>query len=417
MSLVLHYAMNSAVDAELGIDSAGSSLNATNNTVTSFADPTYGNVAYFDGSSDLQLGVASVPAAMVSSASRTVSMWIRRISANNGIITSAGDQSVVRRRYRLQINTDDTVDLQYFNTTASSINTAMGLGWRHLTFTYNGTTSKGYLDGVQGFSVAKSLFTVATDLGIGIDPTGGSTIQYNGYMTDYRIYDDALDATAVGTLFSTGPSIGFTLSATMYTHLADLTWGTVSGATNYTITQTEDAGPETTIVSETVDSVVTYETLPGSAYIYNIYSDLDLVTPAATISETADLVTTVTVQELLTRISNDLTTLTETALVEIDGELRNALTTGDVVLTDEGNATFVSDADTLTLPPGYIEKVLVPFDTSSGASQTVTITLPDASSEVFTYDDGADEVISGAVNYAVGEYFKSGTYKVTVTEL
>jgi len=33
------------------------------------------------------------------------------------------------------------------------------------------------------------------------------------------------------------------------------------------------------------------------------------------------------------------------------------------------------------------------------------------------YDEGADEVISGAVNYAIGEYFKSGTYKVSVKNL
>ena len=32
--------------------------------------------------------------------------------------------------------------------------------------------------------------------------------------------------------------------------------------------------------------------------------------------------------------------------------------------------------------------------------------LPDASNEV-----------SGGTNYAIGEYFKSGTYKVTVTDL
>lgn len=73
--------------------------------------------------------------------------------------------------------------------------------------------------------------------------------------------------------------------------------------------------PETTIVDASADFTASYETLPGSAYVYNIYTDSDLVTPAAIITETADTITTVTVQEILTIISNDLTVLPETAIV------------------------------------------------------------------------------------------------------
>ena len=423
MSLVLHYAMNTSVDADLGLDSSGSSLDATNTNVTSFDDPTYGRVAYFNGTdTSLVLDSASVPTAMTSNSARTISFWMRRISANNGIISSVGNQTSLGRRHRIQMLTSDQVDVAYFNTPASTIVTSIGTGWRHVAITADSGTSKGFLDGVQEYSEGKSVSTAVTDLGIGIDTTGGSTVQYDGYLLDYRVYDAALDVTALGVIFAAGPEVGFFIKATMYTHLADLEWGgVVDGASTYTVTQTEDAGPETIILDAVTDSliVITSDTLPGSSYVYSIYSDLDLVTPAATTAETADLVTTLTVQNLLTRISNDITTLTETAATEIDGELRNALVTGDVLVTDIGDATFVSDAGTLALPFGPVEKVLVPFDTGEGASQQVTITLPDETDEILTYvvSPGEGEVISGGIQYAVGEFFKSGTYKVTVKTL
>ena len=422
MSLVLHYAMNTSVDADLGLDSSGSSLDATNTNVTSFDDPTYGRVAYFNGTdTSLVLDSASVPTAMTSTSTRTISFWMRRISANNGVISSVGNQTSLGKRHRIQMKTSDQVDVAYFNTPASTIVTAIGDGWRHVAITADSGTSKGFLDGVQEYSEGKSLSTAVTDLGIGIDTTGGSTFQYDGYLLDYRVYGAALDVTALGVIFAAGPDISFSVSATMYTHLADLTWNALDGATTYTLTQEEDAGPETTLLSDTTtEFTFTAPTLPGSSYVYNVYTDLDLVTPGATVTTSADTVTSMTVQELLTRISNDITTLTETALTEIDGELRTALNTGDVLVTDKGDTTFVSDSDVLALPSGYIENVLLPFDPIIGASQTVTITLPDASNEVLLFDhNAADEgaVISGGTNYAVGEYFKSGTYKVNVREL
>ena len=418
MSLVLHYAMNSSVDADLGLDSSGFSLDATNNTVTSFEDPTYGNVAYFNAASSLVLPSASVPAALQGNTARTISLWMRRITSNNGVITSVGSSSATNARYRLQMATTDKLSLAYYNTTASTTGTLIGTGWRHVALTYTNQASKCYIDGGQEFSAGRSLPTSVTDLGIGEDTTNGTNIKYNGYMVDYRVYDGVLDVTALGVIFSAGPETGFSVSARLYTHLSDITWGVVTGASTYTLRQTEDGGSETTLL-ETTDAVTTFTstTIPGSVYVYNMYTELDLIVPAGTVTETAPIVSTVSVSDLLVRISNDITTLTEVAATEIDGELRNALSTGDVVVTEVGNATFVADTETLALPEGYVEKILVPFYAGEGASQTVTITLPDATSEVLTYDDGADEVISGGIQYAVGEYFKSGTYKVTVTEI
>jgi len=94
------------------------------------------------------------------------------------------------------------------------------------------------------------------------------------------------------------------------------------------------------------------------------------------------------------------------------------LGTGDVLTTDKGDVTFVENLQTLALPFGSVEKVLLPFDTGASSGQTVTITLPDLTDEILTYDQGADEVIlASMVQYGTGEYFKSGTYKVSVKDL
>lgn len=416
MSLVLHYKLNGNLSADLGTDSV-SSLDAVNTGVTAFSDPTYGPVAFFDGSSDLTLPAVSVPTALTGTSARTISFWVRNLSSTGEVLTSIGNQNSLGRRFRAQVNSSSVITVAYFNTAASTMTTALGAGWRHVVLTHDSGSSKGYLDGTIEYSETKSINTFSTDLGIGVDPTGASTPQFNGYMVDYRVYDGELDAASITTLFGDGPELGFTFQATMYTHLADLTWTAQDGATSYTVTQSEDAGPVTTILDASADFTLTSPTLPGSSYIYSIYSDLDLVTPLTIINETADTVSTLTVQSLLTRISNDLTIITETAVDDIDSVLRDVLTTGDVVEYADGSATFVADSGTLALPSSGDSSVLTPFDVSAGAGQTATITLPDTTNEVLTYDESTDEVISAATNYGVGEFFKVGTFKVTVKEL
>ncbi len=416
MSLVLHYKLNESSSASLGTDSVGS-LDATNTGVTAFSDPTYGQVAYFDGSADLTLPAVSVPTALTGSSARTVSLWIRTLSFTDEVITSVGNQSSAGARWRVQIKSPAQVSVAYYQVAGTQTTTAIGSGWRHFAIVYDGSNSKVYMDGVAEFDETRSINTFNTDLGIGIDTTGAVSTQFNGYMIDYRVYDGDLGQSDITTLFGDGPELGFTFQATMYSHLADLTWSSVSGASSYTVTQSEDSGPISTILDASTDLAVTSPTLAGSSYTYNLYSDLDLVTPLATLSEIADTVTTVTVQSLLTRISNDLTIITETAIDDIDSVLRDVLSTGDVIEYQDGSATFVADSDTLALPSNGDSAVLTPFDVSAGSGQTATVTLPDASNEVLTYDESTDEVVYSATNYAIGEHFKVGSFKVTVKEL
>ena len=205
-----------------------------------------------------------------------------------------------------------------------------------------------------------------------------------------------------------------TLEATMFTHLADLTWSSIGGATSYTVTQTEDAGSEETIVSETTDLSFTSLNLnPGSSYVFNLYTDLDLVTPATSITESALVVDTANVTALAVRLSNDFSILSESSYDEVDSQLRNFLMTGDEVILSSGNAVFVEDSDTIVHSD---TDILTPFESTAGSGQTITVTVG-GESAVLTYNESLNEVTYDGTAYGIGESFAVGTSKVTISEI
>ena len=207
------------------------------------------------------------------------------------------------------------------------------------------------------------------------------------------------------------------LEAVIYTHLVDLTWPTVSGASTYTIRYTEDGGSEIEAITETTELTGEITNLsPGLTYVFNLYTDLDTVNPAKTTTVVSPTISSISVQDTLTRISNDLTLLTDTAISELEVNFRDVLTTGDTLVTDEGDLTFVQDSDTLVVSENE-ESVLTPFDTSSGGTQTFSVTLPDSNTYVLTYDETLDEVIYNSVSYGINDYLVLGSYKVRVKDL
>jgi len=72
----------------------------------------------------------------------------------------------------------------------------------------------------------------------------GLGIGFQGRMCDYRIYDSALTDAEIASIYATGPVLSVTLDVTMYTHVAQLSWGDVSGASSYEIRMIEDGGSE-----------------------------------------------------------------------------------------------------------------------------------------------------------------------------
>ena len=418
MSLVWNYKLNDVATSV--VDSEALVADATNvGTVVSFTDPTYGEVAQFSGSNNLE--IASAPTEITGTVSRAISVWLQQTSqgSNTRIVFSYGTDAAQGGRFRLQVYNNGKLGYDVFNIEEESTATATVGTWFHCVLMYDlpTTTMTLYVDGVSVASTVTTLDTSAGAFAIGTDPINALP-NFVGYVSDFRAYDDVLTPAEITTLFTDGPNVA-KLELTLYTHVADLTWPAVSGASTYTIRKTEAGGlDEIDVVSDTTDLLYTdYDLMEATNYVYRLYTDVSPSTIVLDVSGTTPVVDSTSVALLLTKVSNDLSILSVNATESISTILRDVLSTGDVLETHKGPVTFVADTGTLTLPSGSVGRVLTPFETFAGSGQTVTITLPDATSEVLTYDDGADEVISATINYATGEYFKSGTYKVTVTEL
>ena len=413
---VLRYALDSTDN--LTTDLIGSA-DATSSNVTITTDATYGDAATFNGASSIIELTTSVPSALSGNASRTVSMWVNMNALGNTNIFTQGNSTGGGNFYWIKLGLNNNIR---FESSVSGNNAVYSLGtistdtWYNVVWTYNGSTTVAYVNGSQVGSISESLNTDTGLITIGGTPSSGNGPFLNGEMLDFRIYDQALNSTDVSTLFSTGPESGLVLSATMYTHVADLTWTAVSGATTYTVTQTEDAGDPVTIADAISDlTISSYNLNPGSSYEYNLYTDLDLVTPLLTITESALAVDTTSVTDLMVRLDNDLTIIDENSVDEIEIELRNVLSTGDKVALTTGNAVFVQQSDTIEVVTG--KDVLTPFE-SSLVSGSVTVTTAEGDSSVITYDETLNQVtFDGSTVLDVGNYTIIGKYKVRVAEI
>lgn len=418
-SLLLNYRLNE-IDANIGTDTEGLQ-NATNTTVTSFTDATFGNVAYFDGLSDLTIPAVSIPSQMVGTSSRSYSFWANPSTFGSNRVLFANGDAASGQRFRIQTLSSGLLGYDFFGVVDFSSGSLVIGSWAHIVVVYDlpTTTLTIYLDNVSIYSNASVTIDTGTtgDFGIAKDSTSG-TAGFDGYMADFRVYDGSLTPAEVTALFSDGVDSEF-LNVELCTHVADISWGPVSGASTYTIVKTQDGGTvEIPVISDTSTLLYTDYTLSeGTAYTFILYTDVNPTVPVLTIAGTTPIIDSANVTLLLTKIGNDVSLLPTNSLNEISSYLRDIFTTGDSIVTSSGDAKFVENAGTLALTGGATEVVLTPFDVSGGSGQTVTITLPDASSEVLTYDELTDEIVSNSVNYGPGEYFPSGVYKVSVKNL
>lgn len=423
MSLTLHYKFD---QSDVTIDSSGNSIVPTPfGTVTSSTDATYGTVAYFDGSSGFT--ISSPPSSLLGSSARTISTWGKRENITEFHYIHAGTSGNDFQRFwgRFQAN-DNTYDLRYANGNdgvAKAIVTTpsapFGVDeWFHIVTTFDGTTVNVYVNGVL-VETEVPLSTLNTVGNFFIGHADGGSHSFRGQMSDFRTYDASLDATAVSQLFADGPNGANvpTFNATPFTHLVDLDWGEISGATTYYLKFIKDGGNEESLATTTELAYVANNLVPDSSYEFRVYSDLDLVTAFYMETVSTPLVDSTSVASLLQRLGNNITLISSASFADIDSFLETTLTTGETVITGIGSTTFVKNSETLTLPDVPKTQVLTSFDQSSGSGQTVSILLPDTSTNVITYDESTDEISVGGTTYTIGTSFILGGQKVTPKDI
>jgi hypothetical protein len=133
-------------------------------------------------------------------------------------------------------------------------------------------------------------------------------------------------------------------------------------------------------------------------------------THGATVTETVvDLTSVSDMSTIRDKIQQVLSTGTKISVVAKSAAI--SVTTDALVVKNQETLTVTKNENLV------LDSVYLPFSTTSGSSQSVSLTLPDASTAAVTYNDTADKITYGGTSYAVGDSFILGGYRCNVTEV
>mgnify|MGYP001579140983 CR=1 FL=1 len=190
-------------------DSKGSN-NGTDTSITySVNNGVYGQGAGFGGSS--KISIANVAA--LNPANISFVAWIRATSLGNTFNsiesfedTADGHTLLIKSNGKLGVFLDGASAVSYDGTGANTLVTGV---WYHLAFTYDGTTLRGYVNGVQDGSATGTWSNAAVDT----DPflLGDSHFAsrtFTGEIDDAAIFNRALSAGEIYDLFQAGDTGG-----------------------------------------------------------------------------------------------------------------------------------------------------------------------------------------------------------------
>lgn len=159
---------------------------------------------------------------------------------------------------------------------------------------------------------------------------------------------------------------------------------------------------------------------PATSYTVSIYSSIGT---AQTLMYTA---TVSTLSSSLASFSKaaltntgqlpDLTNLTAANGLTPEAVAKSIFTTGDAVMVKgkavTATANYVAPGASTTVKKNT--NVYIPFEAAAGNAQTVTLTHPDYSTSVVTYNATANSITVGGVERKVGTSFSLGGQQVTV---
>ena len=167
--------------------------NGTATSVTYVAGQ-FGDAGSFNGSSSY---IYATGLGITGNVSFSVSIWIKTISS--GLFFFFGDGSLYASFY-ISVNANGTLTVGEFDynlyTTTETVNDN---NWHYVTFTSNGITSKLYIDGTETNSISNTFNISADRIELG---RGSSSYYFNGSLDQVRIFNKAITAAEVTTLYN-----------------------------------------------------------------------------------------------------------------------------------------------------------------------------------------------------------------------
>ena len=416
---VLLYELNTS---NLGADTSGSSLDATNTDVTLVNDPERGNVASFNGStSKLVLPSVSVPSAITGTGNRSFSVRINHsnVSSRRAFFNS-GSATALGRRFRLEQSDTNLLVADAFTSNRIGTTVLQTGTWYHIAAVYNGSNVATYIDGVLEFTWNRTLDTDQNDFIIGEDETS-QVLGFSGLMSDFRVYDTNLSAADVLSIANEPVFL-----STPWSTFIESSWTSVPGAVAYRVTYSELGSSQeiVTVDSTTELSAVIYNLAPENTYTVNTYSSSDGI--SFSLENHVDITTLAdtSANSNLSHFDNngvyDMSFLNESTRTVLGFHIDDFLTTGDTLILDVStigilDLKYISRGAASTIAD--TESVILPFDSTGGSSQTANLTLSDNSTVSITYDEVNNEMNIGGTTRSVGDVLIVDGKKLTIHDV
>ena len=189
---IAYYKMSDATD-QIG----GHTL--TNSNVNFNTEGKFGFAGKFNGSNS-KLTISNSSFLPQSNNSRSISCWIKTTGGSNDGVIGYGN-AANSQAFFIYINSQNKLGIYcYYDNTDGTIAISNNT-WNHVVATYDGTNCKLYVNGVLDFTTAKTLNTGNGEFRIGgVNWNNGGEF-FPGDIDQIRIYDSALSAADVTTLY------------------------------------------------------------------------------------------------------------------------------------------------------------------------------------------------------------------------
>lgn len=198
MGLVAYYKLEGNLQDSSGNGFHGTLAGDPNHPAKYVSGPAgFGQGMLFDGTGghqNVELGTFNPSAA---TGQLTVALWAKWDGASDqwqGLIGKRDGWALDNMMWHIEVNRDSgTIGFARYDSYPSSGGAALPVGtWAHVAVTFDGTTARFYLNGVQ---TGSGSFSFGLDTGAALhfgsdDPNGGNA--FNGALDEVRLYDQAL---------------------------------------------------------------------------------------------------------------------------------------------------------------------------------------------------------------------------------
>ncbi len=171
----------------------------TNSNVNFNTEGKFGFAGKFNGSNS-KLTISNSSFLPQGNNSRSISCWIKTTGGSNDGVIGYGN-AANSQAFFIYINNQNKLGIYcYYDNTDGTIAISNNT-WNHVVATYDGTNCKLYVNGVLDFTTAKTLNTGTGEFRIGGVNWNNGAEFFPGDIDQIRLYDSALSAANVSTLY------------------------------------------------------------------------------------------------------------------------------------------------------------------------------------------------------------------------